>query len=85
MALSLSCHMTACMYSIEAHTSANIRHVMQLREGVRTKEEALALGRQVVDCPALHLRGLMTHHGNLEVFQPIIDAFKDTFGQVSYL
>lgn len=58
---------------------------MQLREGVRTEAEALALGRQVVACPALHLRGLMTHHGNLTAFQPIIQAFRDAFGQVAAL
>ena len=49
---------------------------------MRTAAEALALGRQVVACPALHLRGLMTHHGNLTAFQPIIQAFKADFGQV---
>ncbi len=57
-------------------------HVMQLREGVRTEAQALALGRQVVACRALHLRGLMTHHGNLTAFRPMIQAFKDNFGQV---
>ena len=55
---------------------------MQLREGVRTEAEALALGHEVQACPALHLRGLMTHHGNLNTFQPIIKAFKAAFGQV---
>ncbi len=59
-----------------------IGRAMQVREGVRTEAEALALGRQVVACRALHLRGLMTHHGNLTAFQPIIQAFKDNFGQV---
>ena len=55
---------------------------LQVREGVRTEAEALALGHQVAACPALHLRGVMTHHGRLDVFQPIVKAFKDTFGQV---
>ena len=55
---------------------------MQLREGVRTEAEALALGQQIVACPGLFLRGLMTHHGNLDKFLPIISAFKETFGQV---
>ena len=58
---------------------------LQVREGVRTEAEALALGRQVAACPGLHLRGVMTHHGRLDVFQPIVKAFKDTFGQVSGL
>ncbi|CAK0783713.1 hypothetical protein CVIRNUC_006912 [Coccomyxa viridis] len=52
-----------------------------VREGVRTEAEALALGHQVAACPGLHLRGVMTHHGRLDVFQPIVKAFKDTFGQ----
>ena len=58
---------------------------LQVREGVRTEAEALALGRQVAACPGLHLRGVMTHHGRLDVFQPIVKAFKDTFGQASGL
>ena len=56
---------------------------LQVREGVRTEAEALALGHQVAACPGLHLRGVMTHHGRLDVFQPIVKAFKDTFGQAS--
>ena len=55
---------------------------MQLREGVRTEAEAMALGQQIVACPGLFLRGLMTHHGDLDKFLPIISAFKETFGQV---
>ena len=55
---------------------------VQLREGVRTEAEALALGQQIVACPGLFLRGLMTHHGDLDKFLPIISAFKETFGQV---
>ena len=52
---------------------------------MRTEAQALSLGRQVVACPALHLRGLMTHHGNLTAFQPIIQAFRNAFGQVQAL
>ena len=70
----------------EWHCSLKQWHVgLQVREGVRTEAEALALGHQVAACPGLHLRGVMTHHGRLDVFQPIVKAFKDTFGQVKGL
>ncbi len=56
--------------------------MLQVREGVRTLPEALELARAVKQCPALQLRGIMTHHGRLEVFQPIVDAVRKNVSQV---
>lgn len=49
---------------------------------MRTLQEALELARAVKHCPALQLRGIMTHHGRLEVFQPIVDAVRKNVSQV---
>ena len=54
---------------------------MQVREGVRRLDEVLALAREVQACPALHLRGLATHHGRLEAFLPIVAAVRSNVSQ----
>ena len=54
---------------------------LQVREGVRTLPEVLALARAVEACPALRLRGVMTHHGKLEVFAPIVAALRANVSQ----
>lgn len=55
---------------------------MQVREGVRSRSEALELARAVKNCSALQLRGIMTHHGRLEAFLPIVNAVRSNVSQV---
>ena len=58
---------------------------LQVREGVRSLAEVLALAREIEACPALHLRGLATHHGRLEVFAPIVAALRSNVSQARAL
>ncbi|BDA41304.1 Alanine racemase [Coccomyxa sp. Obi] len=52
-----------------------------VREGVRSLAEALELARAVKNCQSLKLRGIMTHHGRLEVFLPIVEAVRSNISQ----
>ncbi|EIE25075.1 hypothetical protein COCSUDRAFT_61318 [Coccomyxa subellipsoidea C-169] len=52
-----------------------------VREGVRTMEEAIRLAQSVKDCSVLQLRGIMTHHGRLEKFLPIVEAVRSNVSQ----
>ena len=62
---------------VHAHCSG-----AQVREGVRTMEEAIRLAQSVKDCSVLQLRGIMTHHGRLEKFLPIVEAVRSNVSQV---
>ncbi|CAL8461973.1 g1504 [Coccomyxa elongata] len=52
-----------------------------VREGVRSLAEALNLAQAVKECQSLKLRGIMTHHGRLEVFLPIVEAVRSNVSQ----
>lgn len=60
-------------------------YILQVREGVRSLAEALNLAQAVKECQSLKLRGIMTHHGRLEVFLPIVEAVRSNVSQVSAL
>ncbi len=45
-------------------------------------EEAIRLAQSVKDCSVLQLRGIMTHHGRLEKFLPIVEAVRSNVSQV---
>ena len=60
---------------VHGHKSSN--YTPQVREGVRSLAEALALAQAVKECQSLKLRGIMTHHGRLEVFLPIVEAVRN--------
>jgi D-serine deaminase-like pyridoxal phosphate-dependent protein len=55
---------------------------LQVREGVRSLAEVLALAREIEACPGLRLRGIATHHGRLEVFAPIVAALRSNVSEV---
>lgn len=55
--------------------------IPQVREGVRTLPEVLALAQAIEACPALSLRGIATHHGKLVVFAPIVAALRANVSQ----
>lgn len=65
------------------HGRTSCMCILQVREGVRSLAEALTLAQAVKDCQSLKLRGIMTHHGRLEVFLPIVEAVRGNVSQVS--